>query len=104
MFMRDLQSVKGKRDFLRNVYAKSKLRKEEVLDSRNFRDLDEYDKGLIMEINKGIEQLMHQIEALTFVLNEDSEISYAWVRVGRGLSAGEIMGSENWYADESKYK
>ncbi|AGI11877.1 hypothetical protein X915_gp074 [Bacillus phage vB_BanS-Tsamsa] len=101
--MRDLQSVKGKRDFLRNVFAKATARKEEVLDGRNFRDLDEYEKSLIMEINKAIDKLMPQIEALTFVLNEDSEICPVLLRVGRGLSAGEVMGSTDWYADESKY-
>lgn len=101
--MRDLTAVKGKRDFLRNVYAKAITRRDEVLDGRNFRDLDEYEKSLIIEINKGLDQLIPQIEALTFVLNEDSEISPAWVRVGRGLSAGDIMGSKNWYSDEPKY-
>lgn len=89
--MRDLTAVKGKRDFLRNVLAKAQSRKDEILDGRGFRDLDEYEKSLVMEINKGIDKLIPQIEALTFVLNEDSEISHAWGRVGRGLAYNELF-------------
>lgn len=101
--MREVKVVKQKRDFLRNVRAKAFNTRTEIMNERNFSELDEYEKNVVLEIWKGIEKLDAQIEALTFVLNEDSEMSQSWVRVGRGLTAFDLMGSKNWYDDEPKY-
>lgn len=72
--MRDLKAVKDMRDSLRNDFAKLMDAKNEMNKLGGFIDMNEYDKKKFGYLLTTISKLNIQINALTFVLNEDTEI------------------------------
>lgn len=83
--MRDLSVVKEKRNELRSELVNCiKKVKEMQVDEKTFRDLSQYDQQVYIYLDRTVQRLRTQINALEFVLNEDTEIADAFAdRVSR---------------------
>jgi len=89
--MRELQAVKEKRDYLRGVLEKANERRNELIGGRRIKEMSQYEIKVMLEIGDGMNVIRAQIETLTFVLNEDSEISQAYQRIQRGLTYDDLF-------------
>ncbi|UGO47875.1 hypothetical protein PQE73_gp043 [Bacillus phage vB_BanS_MrDarsey] len=91
MFMRELKVVREKRNYLRMVFEKANRKRSDFIGGRELKGLSQYDWNVLAEMGKGMEKISAQIEALTFVLNEDSEISQAYENIGRKLTYDDLF-------------
>lgn len=77
--MRDLSVVKETRNELRSELVNCiKKVKEMQVDEKTFRDLSQYDQQVYIYLDRTVQRLRTQINALEFVLNEDTEIADAF--------------------------
>ncbi|UUV47114.1 hypothetical protein [Bacillus phage vB_BanS-Thrax5] len=102
--MRDLQVVREKRDYLRGVYDKASKKRAEVIGGRPMKEMSQYEIKQMLEIWDGMNIINAQIEALTFVLNEDSEISEAYKRIQRGLTYDDLFEEDIYEAVKEEQK
>jgi len=102
--MRSVKNIKAKRNFLRDIKMKTIEKQRELVLGRTYSDLDKYEKNLYGEMIEWLRKLDAQINALEFVLNEDTEMLGLWKESMRNVTAGEVMCGENWFEDEPSYE
>ena len=72
--MRDVEIVKNMRNALDSELTRFIDRKKELFNGRPFPELGDYDKKVFSFISTSVNKLTIQINALNFVLNEDTQI------------------------------
>ncbi len=73
--MRDVAIVKEQRNELREELAKCIKRvKDMQVDEKSFKELSQYDQQVYVYLDRTVQKLRMQINALEFVLNEDTEL------------------------------